>query len=299
MQNDMKRNIGLYHKIEDFFSELFRVDVLLMPSGRASISLLTKHFHINRSQTVFAPKWTSHCVWDMITRFANPTIECNDKSDFIIAVHKWGNIEKLSKEYTAQIIEDSVDSIFIDRSTFFPNNGEFEIISLPKIIGSYTGGLVLIKNKKNVDQLRSYITGNIDLGNHQSKLRFEYALHQNSGFLNWEDRENENVTLDTNALENIAGCLKNYNLNKEMITKRLESIAAKSSLKIESDRLPPVFCVEINDKHSGIDPCIMIRSKNFSGFLDRPEFRKVGLIPLHFRADDELFEFCFQSLCKN
>ena len=161
------KNIGLYSKIESFFSELFQTHVILMPSGRSSISLLIKYFNINRRHIVFAPKWTSHCVWDMITRVANPTIDCSDKCDVIIAVHKWGSIEKLVKQYPAHIIEDSVDSIVTNYKSLFPNNGDFEIISLPKIIGSYTGGLILVKTKEKADALRSGIIDRLELGQHQ------------------------------------------------------------------------------------------------------------------------------------
>ncbi|MEP6616491.1 MAG: putative PLP-dependent aminotransferase [Ginsengibacter sp.] len=299
LQNNEVKNILLYLKIEAFFSELFDLDVLLMPSGRSSISLLLQYFGTNRSKTIFTPKWTSHCVWDMITRLANPTIDCQHGCDTIIAVHKWGQIEKLSSKYSANIIEDSVDSIFTKNSTYFPNDGEFEIISLPKIIGSYTGGLILVKNKKNVENVRSYINQNIELGKHQSKLRFNYTQHTSTGYLNWEDRENQNTSLDTNALENIAACLNNYHVNKDVITKRLEYVSSKSSLICEYDRLPPVFCVEVNEINGEIDGRIMIRNKNFSGLLDKPDFRRVALIPLHFQANDEFFEFCVRSLCKN
>ena len=168
---EFEKNVNLYSKIESFFSELFQTHVILMPSGRASISLLIKYFKTNRSHIVFAPKWTSHCVWDMITRFANPSIDCSEKCDTIIAVHKWGNIEKLSKQYAANIIEDSVDSLIINSKSLFPNNGDFEIISLPKIIGSYTGGLILVKNKEKANSLRSHIADDIELGKHQTRLR--------------------------------------------------------------------------------------------------------------------------------
>ena len=118
-----------------------------------------------------------------------------------------------------------------------------------------------------------------------------------SEYLHWEDMENQNTTLDTVALKNIEACLRNFNINKELISRRLNIISKKTSVTVEYDKLPPVFCVEVGN--TDVHPDVMIRNKNFSGFIDRPEFRQVGLIPLHFKASDELFLFCLNALCKN
>jgi len=39
----------------------------------------------------------------------------------------------------------------LNKKALFPNNGEFEIFSLPKIIGSISGGLVITKNKRFIN----------------------------------------------------------------------------------------------------------------------------------------------------
>jgi putative PLP-dependent aminotransferase (TIGR04422 family) len=176
--NDPVKNRELYHQIESFFSNLFNVDVILMPSGRSAISALLKYYGLNRSHTVFAPKWTSHCVWDMITRLANPESVYSSTCNGAIVVHKWGNIEKLSQPANHIVIEDSVDSLILDTSTLFPNNGDFEIISLPKTIGSYTGGLILARNQQKASELRSFIRENTPLGVHQSGLRLLHTINK-------------------------------------------------------------------------------------------------------------------------
>ena len=35
-----------------------------------------------------------------------------------------------------KIVEDSVDSLIVNKKALFPNKGEFEIFSIPKIIGT-------------------------------------------------------------------------------------------------------------------------------------------------------------------
>lgn len=297
--SDSQINLDLYRKIESFFSQLYDLDVILMPSGRASISLLLRYYGLNRSHVVFAPRWSSHCVWDSITRVANPTINCDESCNLIIAVHKWGQIEKLDRIYKCSIIEDSVDSIVTNNRTWFPNNGDFEIVSLPKVIGSYTGGLILCKDSITAKTLRSLLVEDIDFAIYQSELRFRQALSLPMGFARWDDLESLNTSLDFNGLLNIESCLSNLQINKEIILKRLELIESKlHNYQIDRDRLPPVYCVPI-DSIDSTDSKLMVRNKNFSGFLDRPDFKKVGLIPLHFRASDDLFNYLFKVVCKN
>ena len=55
-------------------------------------------------------------------------------------------IEKKFKKNYKYSIEDSVDSIILDKSAMFPNNSKFEIFSLPKIIGSVQGGLIFSRD---------------------------------------------------------------------------------------------------------------------------------------------------------
>jgi len=296
--NDLLKNGTLYHTIESFFSNIFGTEVILMPSGRAAISVLLKYYGMNRSHTVFAPKWTSHCVWDVITRLANPTSEYASTNNTVIAVHKWGQVEKISQPANQVVIEDSVDSLILDSSTLFPNNGDFEIISLPKTIGSYTGGLILAKDSLKAKALRSFIQENIPLGVHQSGLRLLHTTGESAPYTNWEDLEHNNTSLDTRALLHIESCLNNFQVNKACISKRLELIGKQlPNLNLNLKRLPPVYCVNVPDM--GVPSEIMVRNFNTSGLLDKPDFKKVGLIPLHFKASDELFTFCLNALCKN
>jgi hypothetical protein len=77
----------------------------------------------------------------------------------------------------------------------------------------------------------------------------------------------------------------------ELIDKKLPGV----NLNIK--RLPPVYCAPIPETEAPSE--IMIRNFNTSGWLDKPDFQKRGLIPLHFKASDEFFTFCLNALCKN
>ena len=54
----------------------------------------------------------------------------------------------LKKTIKTIIIEDSTDSIHLNKKSLFLNtNSKFEVVSLPKIISSYSGGLIYTKDK--------------------------------------------------------------------------------------------------------------------------------------------------------
>jgi putative PLP-dependent aminotransferase (TIGR04422 family) len=268
--------VKLTSEIENYFKKIFDTEVILVPSGRAAISILLTYFNINRSHTVFAPKWTSHCVWDIVTRLANPITEFKADCDLAIAVHKWGKIEKFSNTVTSKIIEDSVDSIISSPKTLFPNNGDVEIFSLPKIIGSYTGGLIVVKVKKIADAIRESIKYNYELGSYQSKLRFDYCQDKNNGFEAWEHCEHRNTTVDYNGLISIKNKLPNFEIN--------------------NNRLPPLITLETKKYKETKNANLMTRFFNVNCYLDKPDYRKGYLLPLHFNITDEAFNYMLNSI---
>ena len=128
------RLYGRIKKIELFFEEIFSMPTLLLPSGRACISAVLKINNISRENIVWAPKWSSHCVWNNITYFSTPSISLKDHPNVFLNVHKWGYTHYLNTEYNncekCIVIEDSVDSLIDEKYALFPNNGDYEIISL-------------------------------------------------------------------------------------------------------------------------------------------------------------------------
>src|SRR5262249_52346147 len=119
--------------IEEHFRKIFDVEVILVPSGRAAIAILLKYLNINRSHTVFTPKWTPPCVINAVARFGNPNTIYTKDCNVAIVPHKWGQVARFSEKCCAFVIEDSVDSIITSPEALFPNCGEVEIISLPKV----------------------------------------------------------------------------------------------------------------------------------------------------------------------
>ena len=291
-----KLNNHLINKIEDFFSKFYNCYVCLMPSGRSSISILLRYLNFDRSKTVFISKWSSQCLYSCISPYTNVSTDFADP-DLILAIHKWGYISDLSREFTSKlIIEDSVDSIHIDNSLLFQNNGIVEIISLPKIIGSLSGGLVLTRDKNIVDFIKSTQQTNLDFAASQSKKK--YKQYKNS-FSDWEHLEHINTSLDIVALNDIEKNLHNLKKNIKIISNRRETVFEKfTDLIIESNRLGPVLVFPHSRfKVANHENKFMVRQFNYSEKIDvHPAYESSYLLPIHFGISDEYFQSLLNSI---
>ena len=162
----------LINSIESYFQEQYGFRVVLFPSARAGIGSILRFLKIDRSNEVFVNKWVSYCIFNTVGRFTN--ISTNFKNpDLALAIHKWGFKQIIPKKNNIEIIEDSVDSIITNKNDLFLNESEFEIVSLPKIIGSVSGGIVITKNESFYCFAKNEQTKNRELGQYQSRRKFE------------------------------------------------------------------------------------------------------------------------------
>jgi putative PLP-dependent aminotransferase (TIGR04422 family) len=290
-----ERRAEYVEHIESHFESRFGVEAVLIPSDRAAISMILSANDISRGDSVFAPQWSSHCVWDAISHIGDPSAHTHSDLDAAIAVHKWGKVHEFAGATEFLTIEDSVDSLFVSDETLFPNGGRYEIISLPKIIGSYTGGIVLCRDSSDAAAISDLRGENVELGRHQSKLRFQETRGDELGFKSWRHMEHSNRYLDLNAVTNIERCLAHYSKNKETIQDRLAVVRERTSVDVDDGRLPPLISVP-EDETAGTDDSIMSRHVNRSRLLDEPVFERASLLPLHFGVDDEYFEQTLNQL---
>jgi len=283
--------------IEGFFSRRLSVYTILMPSARSAIALLLQAHGINRSHTVFVPRWSSHCLWDVVARHADPTFHPAPTPDVIIGVHKWARVERLSRSRRALLIEDSVDSIFVGDSGLFPNKGSFEILSLPKILGTFAGGLILTRDRKAARELGSLRRPNPRFARFQSYLKTlakRGEVHPNYPFLEWSSLEYRNLSLDRITCRAIRENLENYDRNLSIIRQRLDILAKHPVLdrlmRPYGDRLPPVIPVPLALLDAVPPDEFMIRHWNGSGLLDQPDYVPVCLLPVHFGITASTFD---------
>jgi len=289
-------NKKVFNKIEDFFSQYYGCYVCLMPSGRSSISILLRYLNFDRSKTVFISKWSSNCLYSCIGPYCNISSDFVDP-DLILVNHKWGYKSDFHKDFLSKIIiEDSVDTIHTDNSALFHNNGIAEIISLPKIIGSFSGGLILTKDQNLSEYIKSMQQDNLELGIIQSKKKREAII----GIKNdWGCHEHINTSLDIAALNNIENNMHNLYKNINVISHRREEILEKfSNMSIDLNRLGPVIVFPKSQYRIESDKTnFMVRQFDYSLKIDSTNcYQSSYLLPVHFRILDRHFRALLDAI---
>ncbi len=276
---------------------MFSVPTLLLPSGRACISAVLKINNISRENIVWAPKWSSHCVWNNITYFSTPSINLKDHPNVFLNVHKWGYTHYLNTEYDncekCIVIEDSVDSLIYEKYALFPNNGDYEIISLNKVIASYSGGLLICKSSKSYEAAKKLQNFDLKLGFEQSRLKYLNCLDSGSVnvYNNWHYHEFENYSMDINSIRNIEQCLKNYELNIATSQARLKMLRREGLFDLNQDGRIPTQAVLKVSEFKNDNANIITRMMNSSRRYDGDEiYEKHYLLPLHFGVEQNIFD---------
>jgi putative PLP-dependent aminotransferase (TIGR04422 family) len=92
-------------------------------------------------------------VLDSVSRVGTPLPELSiNKPKVQIIYHQWGFVR--NKKIEKNLIEDSVDTLYIQGTRLFPNGGQFEVWSLSKILGTSSGGVLWCRSKKIAKQIR-------------------------------------------------------------------------------------------------------------------------------------------------
>ena len=298
IKNEKKIDLKLINELENYFQKYYSFKIILFPSARASIGSILRFLKIDRSKEVFVNKWVSYCIFNTLGKYTN--ISTNFKNpDVAIAVHKWGYKQIIPKQKNIKIIEDSVDSIIMSRNDLFENEGDFEIISLPKIIGSVSGGIVITKDINFYEYAKKEQIKNKELGQYQSRRKFE-EINKKKTFHTYFHHESTNTFLEYNALLNIAKCLKNFQINKNVISERQKYFKKNfNQLTSKFDRLGPVIPLKYNliKNHKLMNEHFLLRRIHKNKYkIDT--FKKVYLLPIHFKITHKKFKFYLKILKK-
>ncbi|MCP4322229.1 MAG: putative PLP-dependent aminotransferase [Alteromonadales bacterium] len=276
--------------IEQYFTKLLSARCFLFPSARSALSAVLSFENINRNHLLYAPKWSSHCVWDILARYGNPCASYSNNIDVTLNVNKWG-LPFTNECKSFLQINDSVDSIFIKNDDLF-HGSNYELISLPKTIGSFSGGLLVVKDatiSDYIDNLRE--NSSVALSKSQQQLKVN-MLTGHESVCSWEEFDWKNYTLQQLALSNIAYCMKNYARAQEIIKVRLKQVKNKidlNYLNLSSSRLPCLLPIKQSPKIENSQKVIMKRMFNLSQKNEHSTFDSVNLLPLHIGISDQEF----------
>ncbi len=152
---------------------------VLVSSGRAAIRLVHSLMGISRGDCIGVPRYASHCVLDVVARSAAPVLYQHPgtrKSDLVY--HPWGYLN--AGEWMKPIIEDAVDTLLVPGNDLFQVGGDFEIWSLPKILGTSSGGVIWCREASDAEslrRLRSECSGGFAFWLLRQMGHFWHALH--------------------------------------------------------------------------------------------------------------------------
>jgi len=143
--------------IEEELSRLFPGGYpVLFSSARAALVLALIESGMVRESLVGIFPYASHCVLDAIARVATPLSGPTAKlASLRVVYHQWGYVQET--DLPSNTIEDCVDTLCIPGATLFPGGGRFEIWSLPKIVGTSSGGVLWCREKETAVTIRSLL----------------------------------------------------------------------------------------------------------------------------------------------
>ena len=123
-------------------------------SGRAGLAATLSAIGLSRPDLVRVPPYASHCVLEAVSRVATPMpAGAKGKHAAWLLYHQWGYVQS-PPATEAVLIEDACDSFCQVGAPLFPAGGQFELWSLPKILGCCGGGIIWCRNEQDADRLR-------------------------------------------------------------------------------------------------------------------------------------------------
>jgi putative PLP-dependent aminotransferase (TIGR04422 family) len=126
---------------------------VLCSSGRAALVLALLESGSTRDSFVGIFPYASHCVLDAISRVATPLAGPTAKSASLrVVYHQWSYVQETN--LPDNTIEDCVDTLCKPGATLFPGGGRFEIWSLPKILGTTSGGVLWCRDEETALKIR-------------------------------------------------------------------------------------------------------------------------------------------------
>jgi putative PLP-dependent aminotransferase (TIGR04422 family) len=140
--------------IEDKLSSKFGGGVpVLLSSGRVALYIALLVNKVTRKDLIGTFPFASHCVLDAISRLATPLCINNiSEAALRVVYHQWGYVQE--NHLPSNTIEDCVDTLCTEGTKIFPSGGAFEIWSLPKILGTSSGGILWCKDEVTANQVK-------------------------------------------------------------------------------------------------------------------------------------------------
>lgn len=259
---------------------------VLFSSARAGILATLKQLGLGRPDLVWCPPYSSHCIFDAVSRICTPITVTAPSPHAALVYHQWGHVHTHDFPPTTTIIEDAVDTLFVPGNPPFAIDGRYVLWSLPKVIASHWGGVVFCRHSKDATELRRLRDSSLLPGITQTWLRVLGECHPVAAAY-WHGVEANGCKLPSFALRQIQELL--YCLPDEVVARRSRmapllpfSLAPVSIDKRLPANLPlpsdPAF---LNRFTSGQRLCAGFRNFNLDCRAPDGRWSKVTPIPIH------------------
>ena len=237
-------------EIEDKLQEMFPTGFpVLCSSGRSALTLALIESNVTRSDLIGVFPYANNCVLDAISRVATPLAGPTAiESSLRVVYHQWGYVQEINLPKNS--IEDCVDSLCVPGATLFPGGGRFEIWSLPKILGTTSGGVLWCNNEevaKNIRRLRDSKGSGL----------FQWILRLFSQIIKpvyayWQGAECDKGSVSRFQTGEIMMAIRKWDDFVDDRSKKLDKIwpLALDCLNKPIDRLPSVVPVLVKDELS-------------------------------------------------
>jgi putative PLP-dependent aminotransferase (TIGR04422 family) len=282
------------HNIEDILNKYFPSGYpVLFPSARSALYFCIIYNRLNRENFVEYFPYANECILSSISQVTNPVpLNFYKNSDLKISYHHWGYQIKLKNHN--KILEDSADSLYLKNSKLFNSNGNFEIWSLPKILGTFSGGILWCKDINDYNEIKKiYPDSKIGFVNSFSKL----FSHKSSYFYNlWKAECYSNFNLPNFYRKEIYRALENWSYYTDLVQKNIEIISTiiEDWVPKNNNRLPCVIPFKEDLKifnilkNKGIKNDLRMFNVNFDE--NDQKYEKVYSVPVHYQVNKEFLK---------
>ena len=284
--------------IEKYIDELYPDShSVLFSSGRSGLSTIIKYKSFNRTNNIWIPTYSSHCVHDAISRYTMPTNRL-DHIDAGLIYHQWGRIFNNEFDKNIMVIEDSVDSLILPNKSVFACGGDFSIMSLPKVFGTLAGGIVFCKSKEDSIELKK-IRNLVGYSNTNLTIKF-LSKYNNRSLKIWNSIEALNGRLHPILRGQVYNAFKDINKFIDIIQNNIICVEKHFNIKVDiSNRCPsniPISSSSIyyNEQQNLISAGYRMFNKSLS--YPSMKWEKVLPIPIHFQVDKNFLENIFKNI---
>lgn len=280
--------------IESRLRDLFpATEPVLFSSARAALNAILEHLGCSRPDQVWCPPFSSHCVFDAVSRIATPITRISSDIRVALIYHQWGYVHTHDFPSDVEIIEDAVDTLFYPGTNPLAINGRFSLWSLPKTIASQFGGVIFCRARQDAAALRRLRNSRTIPTTLQALLRILSERHPVASAY-WHGAEAKSGLLPQFALRQIGERLEKLQSLVEARRTRASLIAPYSLFPYaDMSRLPSNIPVRST---TGIQDFFApkgnfsagIRHINAERCATATEWKKAAPIPIHATASDSV-----------